>query len=81
MTLVPIFEALGKMLQEKRKLKKKKVCGICTDVKVKLIKTRQGTTTWWLCFLLSGLLESFENNRYYRSMAVVWEDVGLKILP
>lgn len=56
MTLVPIFEALGKMSQEKKKenVKKKKVCGLCTDVKVKLIKTRQRTVAWWIRSLLSG---------------------------
>lgn len=31
------------MLQEKKKKTEKKVCGLCSDVKVKLIKTRQRT--------------------------------------
>lgn len=46
MTLVPVFEALGKTLKnfkQKNVKVEKKVCGLCTDVKVKLIKTRQTT--------------------------------------
>lgn len=75
MTLVPIFEALGKMLQEKKKKsvkKKKKVCGLCTDVKVKLIKTRQRTVAWWFFSLGIRTLQGLERNDiYFPSMPAV----------
>lgn len=41
MTLFLIFKALGKMLQEKKRKALKKKYVVCTDVKVKLIKTHQ----------------------------------------
>lgn len=53
MTLVPIFWSFGKDVAgiKRRKLFKKKVCGLCTDVKVKWIKTRQRTEARWICSL------------------------------
>lgn len=50
------------MLQEKKKTgKKKNLCGICTDVKVKLIKTRQrdyGLVGVFTFFLVKGCLKA-----------------------
>lgn len=64
------------MLQEKKKTEKNPVCGICTDVKVKLIKTRQRDRgLLCVCALLSG----------YRALdysrPVGWGNVGSKIHP
>lgn len=78
-----LFWSFGKDVAGKKRenwFKKKKVCGLCTDVKVKLIKTRQRTVVVVLACLGVGWGETLEGpeENVPAWLPAVWEEGGFK---